>query len=200
LGRIEAIRRVMAKSGMHGSAEAVQLLKTLEPELFKEVRKRMNSELKPILNPIKSEINSQVTNEIRTKMVGRNRSESGMFHNGRSAWSGVNITPRVSTRPKDLIFINATGRTSQFGFDYAELAGIRRRPPRPVSKTYTRNGESRTHRVNGQGDAFIRKLQKEFGKPGRFAWIRVLRRKPEIEQKVQGVADEFGIKLSRRLA
>lgn len=189
----------MAKSGLHGSAETIKVLKQLEPDLFKDIRKKVNTELRPVLTPIKSEINASVTNEMQSKMVGRNRSESGMFHNGRSAWSGANITARVSTRPRDLIFINATGRKGQVGFDYAELAGIRRRPPRARSKPYTLNGQTRTHAIRGQGDAFIDKLQREFGKPGRFAWIRVLRRKPEIEKKVQDIADDFGIKLSRRL-
>ena len=183
----------MAKSGLSGSSETIKVLKQLEPDLYKELRKKVSSELKPILNPIKSEINSSVTAEMKEKMPG-------MFHNGRSAWSGVNITARVTTRPRDLIFINATGRKGQVGFDYAELAGIRRRGPRRMSKPYTLNGATRRHAVNGQGDAMISKLQRDFGKPGRFAFVRVLRRKPEIERKVQDIADGFGIKLSRRLA
>ena len=182
----------MAKSGLSGSSETIKFLKEFEPDLFKEVRKKVNSELKPVLNPIQSEING-MTNEMQSKMPG-------MFHNGRSSWSGANITARVSTRPRDLIFINATGKQGKVGYNYAELAGIRRRPPRARSKAYTINGQSRTHAVNGQGDAMIDKLQREFGKPGRFAWIRVLKRKPEVERKVQNIADEFGIKLSRRLA
>lgn len=183
----------MAKSGLSGSSETLKIIKDIEPELFKEIRKSVNSELKPILNPIEGEINSQVTQSVRAEM-------KGMFHNGRSAWNGARLTARVSTRPRELIFINATGISSQFGFDYAELAGIRRRPPRSRSKQYMINGQPRTHAVRGQGDAFISKLQTEFGKPGRFAWIRVLKRKPEIENKVQDVADKFGVKLSRRLA
>ena len=182
----------MAKSGLSGSSETIKVLKELEPDLFKDIRKKVNSELKPVLNPIQSEING-MTNEMQSKMPG-------MFHNGRSAWSGTNITARVSTRPRDLIFINAAGKQGKVGYNYAELAGIRRRPPRARSKAYTINGQSRTHAVNGQGDAMIDKLQREFGKPGRFAWIRVLGRKPEVERKVQDIADEFGIKLSRRLA
>lgn len=183
----------MIRPVLHGSAESIKALKKLEPDLLKEVRKKVNSELKPILNPIKAEINSSITSQMQDKMPG-------MFHSGRSGWSGVNISARVTTRPRDLIFINATGRKGQFGFDYAELAGIRRRGPRKVSKSYTKNGKTRTHTVNGQGDAMIDKLQREFGKPGRFAWIRVVKRKPEIEKKVQDIADDFGIKLSRRLA
>lgn len=183
----------MAKSGLSGSSETLKIIKDLEPELFKEIRKSVNSELKPVLTPIEGEINSQVTQTIKSAMPG-------MFHNGRSAWNGAKLTVRVSTRPRELIFINGDGQNRQVGFDYAELAGIRRRPPRSLSRQYMVNGQPRKHRVNGQGDAFISKLQSEFGKPGRFAWIRVLKRKPEVERKVQDVADKFGIKLSRRLA
>jgi len=38
-----------------------------------------------------------------------------------------------------------------------------------------------------------------FGKPGRFLWQRVLKRKPEIEAKVSKIAEEFGIQISRKL-
>ena len=191
----------MARSGLSGSAETIRILKELEPDLFKELKKKLTSEINPVIKPIQSEINSQVTQEIRNTMrsSSRSSSESGMFHNGRSAWSGANLTTRVATRPKELVFINATGRKGQFGFDYAELAGIRRRPARRQSRSYTVNGQARRHAVNGQGDAFISKLNKEFGKPGRFAWIRVLRRKPQIEEKTQAITDAFGIKVSRRL-
>lgn len=183
----------MVKSVLSGEAEAIKALKNLEPELFKELKKKMNTQLRPILTPIQSEINSQIGSELRQSMPG-------MFHNGRSAWNGSRLSPRVATRPRDLIFINATGVSSKFGFDYAELAGIRRRPPRRQSRSYTRNGRTMRHAVNGQGDAFISKLQQEFGKPGRFAWIRVLRRKPEIEDKVLAITDAYGIKVSRRLS
>ena len=182
----------MAKSGLSGSSEAMRILKELEPGLYKELGKQLRSELNPIIKPIESQINSQVSREVFTAMPG-------MFHQGRSSWNGARLTARVSVNPKDLITVTATGRSSAFGFDYAELAGIRRRPARRKSRTYTKNGRATSHAVNGQGDAFISKLNTEFGKPGRFAWIRVLRRKPEIENKVEQIADFFGVKLSRRL-
>jgi len=182
----------MAKSGLSGSADVIRVLKEVEPELFKELKKNLTSDINPIVKPIQSEINSQVTQEIQGVM-------KGMFHTGRSSWNGATLSARTSTRPRDLIFINATGQRSHFGFDYAELAGIRRRPPRRRSRPYLKNGRPMTHAVNGQGDAFITKLNTEFGKPGRFAWIRVLKRKPQIEEKTQIITDAFGIKVSRRL-
>ena len=182
----------MAKSGLSGSSEAMKILKEFEPGLYKELGKQLRSQLNPLIKPIQSEINSSVTQQVNSK-------ELNMFHGGRSSWHGANLTARVSVRPSDLISVTATGRYGAYGFDYAELAGIRRRPPRPMSKSYTLNGQTRKHRVNGQGIAFMNKLDKEFGKPGRFAWIRVLKRKPEIENRVSEIADFFGVKISRRL-
>jgi hypothetical protein len=191
-GRIELIGVEMAKSILTGSSEVIRELRKYEPGLYKELRKSLNSELNPIIKPIQTEINSDVGNQLRSAMPG-------MFHSGRSSWSGANLSSRVSTNPKNLISITASGKSGRVGFNYAELAGIQRRKPRPLSRPYQRNGQTVRHRVNGQGLAFNEKLMREFGKPGRFAWIRVLRRKPEIEQRVLGIADRFGIALSRRL-
>ena len=113
---------------------------------------------------------------------------------------------RISLRPKDLIFIEGKGRGGDsldgaVGFEYAELAGIQRRPPRERSKGWGSSSVGyHSYTYNGQGFAFNRKLRKEFGKPGRFLWKRVLKRKPDIEAKVQSVANDFGIKLSKRLS
>jgi hypothetical protein len=95
LGRIEAIRRVMAKSGLHGSSEAMKILKEFEPGLYKELGKQLRSELNPIIKPIESQINNSVTQEVFSKMPS-------MFHGGRSSWHGARLTARVSVRPSDL--------------------------------------------------------------------------------------------------
>ena len=187
----------MAKSELSGSREWVQVLKKFEPELFKEVKKNLNSELKSILQPIEGQINSSVGNVLKSKMPN-------MFHNGRTAWSGVKIKSVITANPKKLIYIDGTGRSGfggpQLGFDYAELAGIERRPARSVSKGWGQSTPGyHSYIYNGQGKAFNRKLGSEFGKPGRFLWIRVLRKKPEIEQKVELITADYGFKLTRRM-
>lgn len=183
----------MARSKLSGSAEAIRELRKYEPELYKEFRKKLNTELNPIIKPIQGQINSEITATIQSVMPG-------LFHNGRSSWTGATLSTRVTSNPKQLIFINAAGRLGKVGFNYAELAGIQRRKPRPLSREYTKNGRIMRHRVNGQGLAFNAKLQREFGKPGRFAWIRVVKQKPEIENKMLGIADQYNIKVNRRLA
>lgn len=181
----------MLKSGLHGSAEAFKMLKELEPEVFKAVKQAMRVEINPIIKPIQSKINSQITASMRENV-------RGMFHSGKTSWDGVSINTRVSTRPRDLIFLNATGMRGSLGYNYTELAGIRRRPPRTRSKPYTRNGATRTHKIAGQGDALIEKLNEKYGKPGRFVWIRVVKDKPKIEDKIQQVTNDLGIKISRK--
>jgi hypothetical protein len=182
----------MARSTLTGSSAAIRELKKYEPELYKKLRQSLNSELNPVIKPIQSEINSNIASQVMSKLPG-------MFHNGRSSWSGATMTTRVSVNPKNLISITATGKSGKVGFNYAELAGIQRRRPRPMSRPYQKNGETVRHAVNGQGIAFNEKLRREFGKPGRFAWIRVLRKKPAIELKVSRIADRYGIALSRRI-
>lgn len=182
----------MARSMLTGSAEAIKELRKYESELFKQFRKDLTSQLSPIIKPIQGQINSQVTNELKAEMPG-------MFHNGRSSWSGVNISTRVSTKPKELIYINAAGRLGKVGFNYAELAGIQRRKPRPISREYVKNGRTMRHRVNGQGLEFNDKLNRTFGKTGRFAFIRVVKQTPAVERKVLFVTEKYNLKVNRRL-
>ena len=197
MGRIEAEEQKMAESYLSGEKEYIRALKDTEKSLLPALRKALNSELSPILNPIENAINSFDGARLQSAMPG-------MFHDGRTAWSGVTVKARVSLRPKDLIFIEGKGRSNgmgnQFGFEYAELAGIERRAPRAVSKGWGSNSVGyHSYIYNGQGKAFNRKLGSMFGKPGRFLWQRVLKRKPEIEAKVSKIAEEFGIQLSRKL-
>lgn len=185
---------------LHGSAEVIRELRDYEKSLYREFGKKLTTSVKPVLTPIQNKINGQVTSKLKSI------SPNGMFHNGRSAWSGVNVSIKRSARPKDLVFIEGKGRKGkgeayvQAGFEYAELAGIRRRPPRPISKGWGKTGVGyRSYIQNGQGDAFIRMLKNNFGKPGRFLWVRVLNRKKIIEAKVFNVAEDLNLRISRRL-
>lgn len=112
-----------------------------------------------------------------------------MTHRGKTRWRGVN-KPRVEFTPGKtragahrLVNIAFTGGSRGLGFDYAELAGIRRRPPKEYSKEYQRRGDSviRQHRINGQGDGFIKALEDQvMEKPGRFAFSGMLKKRAEV--------------------
>lgn len=189
----------MQKSKLIGSAETMRELRYYrEKGLQNQFRKSMNSELEPILKPIEGEINSTVTSSLRNRM-------RGMFHDGRTGWSGVEIKVKTSLRPNDLIFIEGKGRNAgldtQVGFEYAELAGINRRPPRPVSKGWGSNSVGyHSYIYAGQGKVFSERLTQTYGRPGRFLWKRVMNRKKMIEYKVLKVAELYNIKVSRKLA
>jgi hypothetical protein len=185
-------------TNLEGSAEAVRMLKQYDKDLYKELGKNLQTQLKPIIGPIQGQINGTVTSQLRS------RRDSGMFgHSGRTSWAGATIKVKTSVQPKNLIFIEGKGQGANsldgaLGFEYAELAGIRRRPPRTMSKGW---GSSSTgyhsYTQNGQGDGFINMLSK-YGKPGRFLWKRVLKRKPEIEDKVEKIAESLNLRINRR--
>jgi hypothetical protein len=130
-------------------------------------------------------------------------------HAGRTRWDGVKVTtaltPSTYARGKDehpLVSIVATGRKG-LGFDYAELAGIRRRPPRKRSKGWNQTGPGyHSYTVNGQGDAMIEKLNRAVpfkGKAGRFAFAVVLKDKKDLERNTKVVLDKYADKINIKL-
>jgi len=185
------------KASVTGLPTVIRYLRRYQPETLKAIRKDIRSEIRPIMRPIVNEINSKVTSDLRSK--GYN-----MFHNGRTAWNGVRYTPQVSSNRKGIMRIRLTGRGGKLGFDYAELAGIRRRPPRSRSKiagTYTQGSKrgDGSYAYAGQGDAFIGKLERDFGRPGRFAWQRIIRKRWQINDAVADILKKYDIKLNAKL-
>jgi len=186
-------------SSLSGSSDVIKVLKTYEKDLYKELGKSLDSKLRPIMGPIQGQINGSVAGQLRS------RRDAGMFnHSGRTSWGGAEVKVKTSASPKNLIFIEGKGPGSgdygKLGFNYAELAGIRRKPPRPISKGWneTSAGGYHAYFVRGQGDGFIKMLNR-YGGPGRFLWKRVLNRKPEIEEKVIQIAESYNLKITRRL-
>lgn len=187
----------MSKSEMTGVAKQLRVLKAIEPELSKKLRRDMRTNIQPILNPVESQINSQVEGALRGVR------KIGMFHDGRSQWGGVKVKARATVRPNDLVYIEGKGGGGDSldgaaGFEYAELAGIKRRNPRPRSKGWGSTGEGyHSYTQNGQGDGFIRMLSR-FGGPGRFLFKRIMARKPGIEDKVKMVITKYEQKLNAK--
>jgi hypothetical protein len=138
-----------------------------------------------------------------------------MNNNGPVKWAGVKsatVSPlsRVTgftavNNNIPLAVIKVTGGTNSLGFDYAELAGIRRRPPRDRSKI--RGGTTRgtvkgdgSMALRGQGDNFIRVLEDRFGKtPGRFAFRAVFETRRQIMAGIQATLDKYAESVNRKL-
>lgn len=182
---------------LEGVAEAVKDLRALDKEIVNQLRRDIRGAIKPFVPQIQNEIPSEAP--IR-----------GMKHTGRTAWNprtrgNVSVTP-ARRRGKDtypLVSITLTGAGKQIGFDYAELAGVRRGKPRPMSKEYMRNGIGPLkHRVTTQGDAFITGIKRASGgnyKAGHFGFrkFRSLRNDMQVVAKaiVMKTADKYNKKI-----
>jgi hypothetical protein len=117
----------------------------------------------------------------------------------------TSFTPAKYAKGKDthpLISIVATG-SGGLGFDYAELAGIRRRPARKTSKGWNSTTPGyHSYTVNGQGDAMIEKLNRAVpfrGKAGRFAFAVVLSDRPQLERESMNILKKYADKANQKL-
>ena len=190
------------KVRVEGLEQVLATLKKVEPDSIKALR---------------SDIRSVVTTAgVTSKIKSRAPSiapMSGMTHKGPTRWQGVkSVTTSVLSRTAalqkksvPLVRIAASGGSEALGFDYAELAGIRRRPPRARSKIRnsglrgTQKGDG-SMALNGQGDNFIKVLEERNGeKPGRFAYRAVQSARYLIEQGMQKVLDAYAQRVNRKL-
>lgn len=188
---------------VEGLEETLAILKQVEPDALKEMRK----EIRTIVT-VSGTLSSVKFSTPATAPL------SGMIHSGPTKWGGVkSVTTRILSRTSafksgnrsvPLITISATGKDS-LGFDYAELAGIRRRPPRARSKirgTGLRGQQAGDGSIalNGQGDNFIAMLEERVGKkPGRFAYRAVFQKRFAIERQSQVVLDKYAERVNRKL-
>ena len=173
----------------------VRELKEFENTAVRELR----SDMKQKLGPIAGEIAAGISRDAPLR---------GMRHRGKTRWRGVN-KPVVEFSPgrgryggKRLVNIRFTGGSRGLGFDYAELAGIRRRPPKPMSKPYQRRDRDgvQQHRIAGQGDAFIQALAEQTGKgPGRFMFLSAIKRRPQLVMIATKSLNDAAAKVNRRL-
>lgn len=175
-------------------------LKQFEDGAIRSLRSDLRVALGPIANQVATEIPRQ--SPLRKPSKG-----GGMSHKGKTRWRGVNkprieFTPgRRRDRSHKLVNISMTGGARGLGFDYAELAGIRRRPPKEFSKEYTRSdGEVRQHRLNGQGDGLIKALEDQvMQEPGRFAFTRFLKRKRLLNELTIATINKHAEKVNQKL-
>jgi len=177
---------------VEGVAQVTKLLKRFEPDVLKEMRKDFRSALKPLVQQITTGVNSEVTSKLQSR-------DYEMFHNGRTAWNGVRGgTSLLASRRKSVAKLTFTGRSGEVGYNYAELAGIERRPPRRVSKGwYSTTPGYHSYTYAGQGKVFNERLEKDFGKPGRFAFKRFLKKRKEVDKQGQNIADRFIKRVNR---
>jgi hypothetical protein len=194
---------VKVKARVEGLEETIRILKQVEPEAVKTMRKEIRS--------VVTGAGAISAVRMRTPSIAP---MSGMEHQGQTRWGGVkSVTTSVSLRTVErkrgqrsypIVKIVASNKDA-LGFEYAELAGIRRRLARARSKIPntglrgTAKGDG-SIALNGQGDNFIKVLQERIGKaPGRFAFAAVFSKRRQIEQGSQQVLDKYAEKVNRKL-
>ena len=190
------------KMRVEGLDQVLTTLKTVEPDSIKALR----SDIRTVVTT------AGVTSRIKSRAPSI-APMSGMTHRGPTKWQGVkSVTTSVLSRTAalqkksvPLVRIAASGGSEALGFDYAELAGIRRRPARARSKIRgsslrgTQKGDG-SMALNGQGDNFIKMLEDRNGKkPGRYAYRAVQSARSKIERGIQIVLDNYAQKVNRKL-
>jgi hypothetical protein len=71
-----------------------------------------------------------------------------------------------------------------------------RGPVRQVTRPYAYKGGTRTHRVNGQGEAMIDRLNM-MHRASRFAWPATERALPAVQAQVKGILERASQRISR---
>jgi hypothetical protein len=182
----------------YGVKETIKLMRQVEPEMLKDMRKSIRQIANPAVLAIKS--NSPKVAPL-----------SGMNHQGRSSYStpkvSVNITPGQRSRgfgstTSNLVAISATGSGKVYGFDIADMAG---RANNAGKYTQTRKFvDSRTgnivrRKINGQGQNMINVLNSRYGPASRFVYKNLEGKLPAIQREVANVIERTMDSFTRRL-
>lgn len=190
-----------------GLKRALNAIADLDRDVKKQFVKDMRTELKGTINSVRAGVP-------KVSPFAGGGPLDGMTHNGRTRWSPVRMRLNVNPKPrrKGVGFVGVvgwamTGSPAGLGFDYAELAGVRRRPPRAVTKPFTRStpngGRTREYtRVNNAGDTFIRNVKsrsKGRSKAGHFAYAEFVKKRPEMQRKALKVIKAYSSKTNRKI-
>jgi len=183
-----------------GLKHAIREIRTFDKTLIFRLRNRLRSATQDDRQKVKRVI-------AETTPLLKSARNIGMFHNGRSAWNEAsvdidNITGRA------LVAIKAQGVGKKFGYDYAEVAGIRAPRVGHISRDFTRSNSEKTIRTrqNGQGEAFAEMLDRHLpanhtaGVGGRYAFQALVRRMPYISRKVFKIIMDFADETSYKIA
>lgn len=189
-----------------GLKRAVDALADLDRDMKKQFVKDMRTELRGSMNVVKAAIP-------KVSPFNGGGPLDGMTHAGRTRWSPVRMRLNVNPRPrrKGVGFVGVvgwivTGSPNGLGFDYAELAGVRRRPPRAITKPFsraTKNGRTVEYtRVNNAGDVFIKNVRSRSngrGKAGHFAHTEFLKQRGPIQRKAIKVIKKYSSATNRKM-
>lgn len=176
---------------VRGLRETLIELKQAQPTLYKELVSDMNR----LTGPLQAGVMQRIPSDLRMK---------GFRHNGRTAWNkgAIKSQAKVSTRkPRGnaptalvkLVFSSAS-------LEIADMAGHRNARPRKnaQSRKYMRNGREMRHRLNGQGQAMISRLN-SIGKASRFVWPAIEREEGRIREAILQSMEQASETVNRNL-
>jgi len=164
-----------------GLDRAVRQLNNVDKDIVKQLRKDMRQESSPILKDIVSAVD-----------VGAPL--SGMRGSSRTSWSGVkggfSFRPNAKAKtggyvPIISMTLRSKGKTA--GFEIAEMAGSK-------NLIFSKN--------KARGRQFVSALQKSSGSPfkaGRFGYSQFLKRRPEVQQAVIKIIQDFSDQFNKKI-
>lgn len=182
----------------YGVKETIALMRKVEPEMLKDLRKNIRTIVNPGVLAIRSG---------SPKVAPL----SGMAGNGRTGYTppkvAVSITPGqrsygFGSTTSNLVRITATGSGKQYGFDIADMAGRANNAGkyRQTRKFVDpRTGEVVRRRINGQGQNLINVLNSRRGAPSRFVYRNLEDKLPAIRREVAATIERTMGEFTRKL-
>lgn len=165
-------------------------LDAIDPALKKAMVKDAKLAAKPLQSGIKSAIPSV------SPLSGANSA-------GRLGWGqtkpvkSVTVSYRTERSKTTAITSLLSVKVNSPIVALMDYAGRKPRGPvRQVTRPYAYKGTTRTHRVNGQGEAMIDRLN-TVRKASRFAWPAAEQTLPAVQAQVKGILDRASKTISR---
>lgn len=195
----------MSKDVIYDAKGLMNHLKAVEPGLLKKLKAEARSESKETQSLIKDAIPKVAPMSGMSQIpVMSSRGYLNSSPNGRVAWNAgkpateVKFSTRTTGSRRYAVtslfrLIVASPMTA-----IADTAGKGSGVPRnAVTKPYTHNGKSRTHRVNGQGQNMIRVLAQR--RASKFVYPAVERSLPNVQAKIKLVVEKYAQMVNRKI-
>jgi hypothetical protein len=165
-----------------GLAEALSVLRKVDEDSFKALKRDMKKQAHPHIRAIKQRIQNA---ESQLRAAGATTGKpANVFGNGRLAWGGASVKFSVTSRkyPRTVLSFDTTGSKGKYGYDVMELAG--------------------TQGYNSpQGRAFIAMLNSRLQQKGptRMAYPVLNKQLPQIRRDMQFILEAYQDKISAAL-
>ena len=212
----------MARIEITDIRNAERMLRDLDEDYVKEFRKDIKSVAKPIQQSIKSGITYTKANPPLKGRAPDYKYGMRQIHYGRVAW-GTDYAPGGEKRPKPIksaliqrvpekarkrgvkaIVMVVVGSPGTVLADMAGSGGMSKSGEGQITREYDymyKNGPGkRSHRINGQGYAMVRALNKKFGSDAsRFVWPSALKARPKTLEELDKVITKYNRRLNAEL-